>query len=254
MKLKEGKPFSDSVSNNSAYLLLNETAVKVMGLKDPIGTKVKLWGEDKTILGVMKDFHTASVHQPIPPLIFNYSPDRAGIAMVRIEAGSERKAITNLTAFYSRVNPGYPLNLGFQDEAFRAQYLTEERTLSLAKYFAYLTILISCLGLFGLAAFDTERRRKEIGIRKVLGANAKSLVALLSKDFLKLIFIAIVLASPIAYYLMNRWLQDFAYRTNISWWIFIAAGVMALLIALATVSFQAIKAAIANPVKSLRTE
>ena len=149
---------------------------------------------------------------------------------------------------------GYALNLNFLDETFRAQYLTEERTLTLAKYFAYLTILISCLGLFGLAAFDTERRTKEIGIRKVLGADMKSLVALLSKDFLKLVCIAIIVASPVAYYLMNSWLQDFAYRVNISWWIFVVAGTIALLIALLTVSFQAIKAAMSNPVKSLRTE
>ena len=187
MQIKEGKSFSDSMGSNYTYLLLNETAVKIMGLKDPVGTKVKLWGEEKTILGVMKDFHTASVHQPISPLVFRCEPDGVSMAMVRIEAGSERKVIDNLTAFYSKVNPGYALNLQFLDETFRAQYLTEERTLTLAKYFAYLTILISCLGLFGLAAFDTERRTKEIGIRKVLGANMKGLVALLSKDFLKLV-------------------------------------------------------------------
>ncbi len=254
MQIKEGKSFSDSLGSNSSYLLLNETAAKVMGLKDPVGTKVKLWGEEKTILGVMKDFHTASVHQPISPLVFRCEPDGVRMAMVRIQAGSERKVIDNLSSFYSRVNPGYALSLNFLDETFKSQYLTEERTLTLAKYFAFLTILISCLGLFGLAAFDTERRTKEIGIRKVLGANTKNLIALLSKDFLKLVCIAIILASPVAYYLMNRWLQDFAYRIDISWWIFIAAGTMALLIALLTVSFQAIKAAIANPVKSLRTE
>lgn len=254
MKLKEGKMFSDSLGSNNSYLLLNETAAKTMGLKDPVGTKVKLWGEDKTVLGVMKDFHTASVHQPISPLLFRCDPDGVRMAMVRIQAGSERKVVDNLTAFYSKVNPGYALNLQFLDETFRAQYLTEQRTLTLAKYFAYLTILISCLGLFGLAAFETERRTKEIGIRKVLGADLKGLVALLSKDFLKLVCVAIILASPVAYYLMNRWLQDFAYRVNISWWIFIAAGAMALVIAWLTVSFQAIKAAIANPVKSLRTE
>ena len=254
MQIKEGRSFSDGLGGNYSYLLLNETAVKVMGLKNPVGTKVKLWGEEKTILGVMKDFHTASVHQPISPLIFRCEQDGVRMAMVRIQAGSERKVIDNLTAFYSKVNPGYVLNLQFLDETFKAQYLTEERTLTLAKYFAYLTILISCLGLFGLAAFDTERRTKEIGIRKVLGADMKGLIALLSKDFLKLVCIAIIVATPVAYYLMNRWLQDFAYRVNISWWIFVAAGTMALLIALLTVSFQAIKAAIANPVKSLRTE
>jgi putative ABC transport system permease protein len=205
-------------------------------------------------LGVMKDFHTASVHQPISPLIFHYAPDDVSMAMVRIEAGSERKVIDNLTAFYSKANPGYALNLQFLDETFHAQYLTEERTLTLAKYFACLTILISCLGLFGLAAYDTERRTKEIGIRKVLGANINGLIALLAKDFLKLVAIAIILASPIAWLLMNRWLRDFAYRISIEWWVFVLAGVVALFIALVTVSFQAIKAAIANPVKSLRTE
>ncbi|HLG38479.1 MAG TPA: FtsX-like permease family protein, partial [Chitinophagaceae bacterium] len=254
MQIKEGKPFSDSLGSNSSYLLLNETAVKVMGLKNPVGTKVKLWGEEKIILGVMKDFHTASVHQPISPLVFRCEQDGVRMAMVRIQAGSERKVIDNITSFYSRVNPGYALNLGFLDETFKAQYLTEERILTLAKYFAFLTILISCLGLFGLAAFDTERRTKEIGIRKVLGADMKNLITLLSKDFLKLVAIAIILASPVAYYLMNKWLQDFAYRVNISWWIFIVAGVLALLIASLTVSFQAIRAAITNPVKSLRTE
>jgi putative ABC transport system permease protein len=254
MQMKEGRFFSDSMGSNESYLLLNETAATIMGLKDPVGTKIKFWGEEKTILGVMKDFHTASIHQPISPLIFRCEPDGVRMAMVRIEAGSERKVIDNLSAFYSKVNPGYTLSLNFLDETFRAQYLTEEQTLTLAKYFAWLTILISCLGLFGLAAFDTERRTKEIGIRKVLGANTTGLVALLSKDFLKLVAIAIILASPVAYYLMDRWLQDFAFKVDISWWIFIAAGIIALFIALITVSFQAIKAALANPVKSLRTE
>jgi len=254
MQIKEGRTFSDNLKNNPSYLLLNETAAKVMGLKDPVGIKVKLWGKEKIILGVMKDFHTASIHQPISPLIFLYSPDDVSMAMVRIEAGSERKVIDNLTAFYSKLNAGYPLNLQFLDETFHAQYLTEERTLTLAKYFACLTILISCLGLFGLAAYDTERRTKEIGIRKVLGANTKGLVALLAKDFLKLVTIAIILASPIAWLLMSRWLQDFAYRISIGWWVFVLAGIVALFIALVTVSFQAIKAAVANPVKSLRTE
>jgi ABC-type antimicrobial peptide transport system permease subunit len=254
MQIKEGRTFSGNLKNNRPYLLLNETAAKVMGLKEPVGTKVKLWGEERTILGVMKDFHTASIHQPISPLMFHYSPDDVSMAMVRIKAGSERKVIDNLTTFYSKVNPGYALSLQFLDETFHAQYLAEERTLTLAKYFAYLTILISCLGLFGLAAYDTERRTKEIGIRKVLGANTKGLIALLAKDFLKLVAIAIVLASPLAYFLMNKWLQDFAYRISIGWWVFVLAGVIALFIALVTVSFQAIRAAVANPVESLRTE
>lgn len=254
MQIAEGRTFSDSVGNNSSYLLINETAVKIMGLKDPVGTKVNLWGEDKTILGVMKDFHTASVHQPISPLIFRCVPDEVSMAMVRIAPNSERRVISSLTDFYSKTNPGYELNLRFLDETIRTQYLAEDRTLTLAKYFAWLTILISCLGLFGLAAYDTERRTKEIGIRKVLGANARKIVVLLSKDLLKLVCIAIVLASPIAYLLMSKWLSDFAYRININWWVFLLAGVAALCIALVAVGFQAVKAAIANPVRNLRNE
>ena len=254
MAIKEGKSFSDSMGSNNSYLLLNETAVKVMGLKEPVGTRVKLWGEEKTILGVMKDFHTASVHQPISPLLFRCEQGGVRVAMVRIQAGSERKVVDNLTAFYSKVNPGYVLNLNFLDETFKAQYLTEERTLTLAKYFAYLTILISCLGLFGLAAFDTERRTKEIGIRKVLGANVSSIVAMISGSFIKLVLVSVVMATPVAWFFMSKWLEDFAYRINIGWWVFILAGIIAVVIAFATVGFQALKAAIANPVKSLRTE
>ncbi len=254
MQIKEGRSFSDSMGSNSSYLLLNETAVEIMGLKEPVGTKIKLWGEEKTILGVMKDFHTASVHQPISPLIFRCEPNDVLMAMVRIEANAERKVIEDIISFYSKVNPGYALNFQFLDETIRAQYLTEDRILTLAKYFAWLTVLISCLGLFGLAAFDTERRTKEIGIRKVLGADSKTIVVLLSADLLKLVGFAVVLASPIAYILMTRWLDDFAYKISINWSVFILGGAAALGIALVAVSFQAIKAAVANPVKNLRTE
>lgn len=253
MQMKDGKPFSGSAGDGS-YLLINETAAALMGLKKAVGTKVKLWGQDKTILGVIKDFHTASVHQPISPFVFHYDPDNTSQAMVRIQPGEEHKVIARLSSWYSKMNPGYALNLQFLDETIRAQYLAEDRTLTLAKYFAWLTILISCLGLFGLAAYDTERRTREIGIRKVLGADAKRIVVLLSKDLLKLVGIAILVASPIGYVLMNKWLGDFAYRIIISWWVFVLAGAAALCIALVAVGFQAVKAAVTNPVRNLRTE
>lgn len=254
MQVIEGMAFSDSLGSNNTYLMLNEEAVRVMGLKDPVGTKVNLWGEDKTILGVMKDFHTASVHQPISPLIFRFEPQEVSMAMVRLDANSTRKVIRSIADLYSQASPGYALNLRFLDETIQSQYVTEDRTLTLAKYFAWLTILISCLGLFGLAAYDTERRTREIGIRKILGANANKIVILLSKDLLKLVCIAIGLATPIAYILMSKWLADFAYRIDISWWVFLLAGIAALCVALVAVGFQAIRAAIANPVRNLRTE
>lgn len=225
-----------------------------MGLTDPVGTKVTFWGEEKTVLGVVKDFHTASIHQPIAPLVFYYNPEQIGMAMVRIREGSAHNVIAELHRLYSTWNPGYTLDLKFLEESFRAQYLAEEQTLVLTKYFALLTILISCLGLFGLAAFDTERRTKEIGIRKVLGASVAGIVQLLSKDFVKLVLAAIVIASPLAWWIMHSWLQGFAYRIDIQWWMFAAAGLVAVLIALLTVGAQAVKAAVANPVDSLRDE
>lgn len=254
IRLDEGKMFSNDLGDNASYLLLNETAVAVMGLTDPVGTKVTFWGEEKTVLGVVKDFHTASIHQPIAPLVFYYNPEQIGMAMVRIREGSAHNVIAELHRLYSTWNPGYTLDLKFLEESFRAQYLAEEQTLVLAKYFALLTILISCLGLFGLAAFDTERRTKEIGIRKVLGASVAGIVQLLSKDFVKLVLAAIVIASPLAWWIMHSWLQGFAYRIDIQWWMFAAAGLVAVLIAVLTVGAQAVKAAVANPVDSLRDE
>ncbi|RQP16079.1 MAG: ABC transporter permease [Parapedobacter sp.] len=254
IQVKEGKIFSNDLGDNASYLLLNETAAKVMGLTDPVGTKVTFWGEEKTILGIVKDFHTASIHQPISPLVFYYRPEQVSMAMVRIKENAAREVIAELHGLYSKLNPGYPLDIKFLEESFRAQYLAEEQTLTLAKYFALLTILISCLGLFGLAAFDTERRTKEIGIRKVLGASVSGIVAMLSKDFVRLVLIAVAIASPIAWWAMNKWLADFAYRIDIEWWMFGLAGLAAVVIAVATVSWQAIRAAVANPVESLRDE
>ena len=254
IQMAEGQAFSQDLGSPDSYLILNEEAIRLMGLKNPIGTKVKFWGEDKTILGVMKDFHTASVMQPMSPIIFRYSPNDLGMAMVRIRPDADGKAIADIKRIHTGYNPGYNFNFSFMDQTLNAQYLAQQRILILSRYFAYLAIFISCLGLFGLAAFNTEMRIKEIGIRKVLGSSSFGILKLLSSDFIKLVVLSVLIAFPIAWYLMNDWLLQFAYRIDIGWTVFAIAGLLTLIIALATVSFQAIKAANANPVKSLKTE
>lgn len=254
IEMAEGQGFSQDLGSPESYLLFNEEAIRLMGLKDPVGAKVKLWGEDKTILGVMRDFHTASVMQPISPIVFRYTPQNLEKAIIRIRPGAEGEVISEIKEMYDQYNPGFNFNFAFMDQTIEAQYLSEQRILSLARYFAYMAIFISCLGLFGLAAFNTEMRIKEIGIRKVLGSSSYSILKLLSSDFIKLVLFSIIIASPIAWYLMEDWLKQFAYRINIGWSVFVFASVLAVLIALVTIGFQAIKAANSNPVKSLRTE
>jgi putative ABC transport system permease protein len=174
--------------------------------------------------------------------------------LVRIRPGAEKKVINSINTLWSKFYPSQPLQYDWVSDALQNQYKAEKKIEQLFFFFSYLTVFLACLGLFGLISFTTELRRKEIGIRKVLGASAAVITSLISRDFLKLVIIAIVIASPIAYFIMNKWLEDYAYRINISWWMLTTAGVIGLLIALITISFQAIKAAIANPVKSLRTE
>ncbi|WP_422082878.1 ABC transporter permease [Ulvibacterium sp.] len=253
IEMLEGDAFTAELGSPETYLVLNEEATRLMGLKDPVGKKIQLWGEDKTILGVMKNFHTASVMQPISPVVFRYGSN-LDLAMVRIRPGTSAKTLESIEQTYNSFNPGFNFSFGFQNQSVNAQYLTEQRILSLSRYFAFLAIFISCLGLFGLAAFNTELRIKEIGIRKVLGSSSLGILRLLSSDFVKLIVLSIALATPIAWYAMNDWLIQFAYRTAISWWVFAVSGILAITIAMFTISFQAIKAANANPVKSLRTE
>jgi ABC-type antimicrobial peptide transport system permease subunit len=254
IEMSEGQDFSRDLGAPESYVLLNEEAVRLMRLKNPVGTKVKLWGEDKTIIGVMKDFHTASVMQTIAPIVFRYTPLNLEKAMIRIKEGTEHEVIEHIKEIYNEYNPGYGFNFSFMDQTIEAQYLSEERILSLARYFASMAIFISCLGLFGLAAFNTDMRIKEIGIRKVLGSSSFGILKLLSSDFIKLVLLSILAASPIAWYIMKDWLSQFAYKINIGWTVYVIAGLLAILIALATISFQVIKAANTNPVKSLRTE
>ena len=252
--LKEGRSFSGVFGAEETGLIFNETAIKVMGLNNPVGQSVKMWGENKTIIGVVKDFHMASLHEPIAPMVFTYRPQNTIMIMAKIAAGREKETIDRIQEFYKNYNPGYVPDFKFLDEEYQAQYVSEQRVSLLSRYFAGLAILISCLGLFGLAAFTAEQRTKEIGVRKVLGASAAGITGLLAGDFLKLVALAIVIASPLAWWGMNRWLAGFAYHIDIQWWMFALAGFAVIGIALLTVGVQSVKAAVANPVKALRSE
>jgi len=253
--LKAGRDFSPAFGTDSANYLINETAAKIMKMENPVGETFTHAGHKGTIIGVMKDFHMFSLHQPIAPIFISFqSTFPWGLAIVRTQPGKTREALATLVKASKKFNPKYPFDYLFADDIFQQQYKSEMMIGQLATIFTGLAIFISCLGLFGSTMFMAEQRTKEIGIRKVLGASVTSIVGLLSIDFLRLVLFANLLAWPIAYYAMNSWLQDFAYRIAISWWIFALAGISALVIALLTVSFQAVKAAVANPGKSLHTE
>ena len=252
MKMKEGRTFSRSFGSDSTNIVLNETAVNVMGLKDPVGKTIRKFGKNMQIIGVVKDFHFESLHEPIKPCYMFLLP--GNIIVVSVQANNQRQTIAAIERLYEKYNVGFPFTFNFLDEAYQKQYDSETRVSALSKYFAGLAIVISCLGLFGLAAFTAQKRRKEIGVRKVIGASVVDITTMLSKDFLRLIFISLAIAIPVSLWLMSSWLQSFAYRISITPYVFIIAGTSVILITLFTISFQSIKAAMANPVQSLRTE
>ena len=256
MEMQSGRNFARSY-HDTLSMILNESSVQLMGLKNPVGANIKWYGQKFQVIGVVKNFHFESLHEPIRPLFFTLA-DQAWNGwyrtIVRIAAGREKETLDRIEKYYASFNPGFKLDYVFLDEVFQKQYASENQMAVLSRYFAGLTILISCLGLFGLAAFTAQRRRKEIGIRKVLGASEGKIVGMLSKEFIQLVGISIVIASPVAWIVMNNWLSGFSYRTEISGWLFVFSGGIALLIALITVSLQAIRAAVSNPVKSLRSE
>jgi putative ABC transport system permease protein len=221
---------------------------KIYTFTDNNGSKISF-----DIIGVVKNFHFESLRQNVGPMCMRLGTDR-GLASFKIDAGKSKDLITQVENKWKSMAAGLPFSYRFLDDSFNDMYRNEQRIGKLAISFAVLAIFIACLGLFGLATYIAEQRTKEIGIRKVLGASVGSVVNMLSKDFIILVLIASVIAFPIAWWAMHNWLQDFAYRITIGWWIFLAAGAIAFLIAFITVSSQAIKAALANPVKSLRTE
>ncbi len=254
MQLIKGRSFSRAYGTESQGLIFNETAIKLMGLKDPIGTKVNLWGEDKTIIGVLKDFHISSLHEPISPVVFNFEPSRTSTFMVKIAPGKERETIGSIEELYKKFNPGFLFEYRFLDELYQSQYISEQRVSVISKYFAALAIIISCLGLFGLATFNAEVRTKEIGIRKVLGASVSNVMVMLSKDFILLIIISMLIGFPLSWIAMNAWLDGFAYRVNIGAEVYIIAAVAIIFLTLVTVSYQSLRTALMNPVNSLRSE
>ncbi|MBA4850954.1 ABC transporter permease [Emticicia sp. BO119] len=256
IKLKGGRDFSPAFSTDTTNYVINEEAAKKMGMKDPVGKEMTMWGRKGTIIGLVKSFHINSLHESIPPLILNMQRGKEnwGQVIVRTQAGQTKEAIASMEKAFKKFNPRFPFSYRFTDQEFAAQYKGENVVSKLANYFAFLAIFISCLGLFGLAMFTAEQRTKEIGVRKVLGASVVNITAMLSKDFLKLVLISAVIAFPLAWYLMKNWLQKYAYRIEIQWWFFLLAGILAVLIALLTVSYQSIKAALMNPIKSLKTE
>ena len=255
LQFREGRDFTPAHRTDSASYILNETAVNKIGLKNPIGQTVT-WGNRKgTIIGVLKDFHFASMHSTIEPLIIRLDENWGwGTIMIRAEAGRTREVISALEQLNKKLNPKVPFTYTFSDLEYANLYKSEQVASKLANIFALLAILISCLGLFGLATFSAAQRTKEIGVRKVLGASVQNIAAMLSTNFLKPVSIAMLIAFPIAWYAMNGWLQEFAYKIDIEWWMFGIAGVATLAIALLTVGYQSIKSSLSNPVKSLRTE
>ena len=254
-KLVAGREFSPEFSTDTSNYIINEATAARMGLKEPVGQPITMWDRPGTIIGVLEDFHFQSLHTPIAPLILRLSAEPGSQTfLIRTQPGRTKQALASVEALWKQQNPKFPFSYRFADDEYQKLYKSETVVGSLANYFAFLAIFISCLGLFGLATFTAEQRTKEIGVRKVLGASVGSVVALLSKDFLKLVLIAIVIASPLAWWAMNRWLQGFAYKIEIEWWMFAGAGLLAVGVALLTVSFQSVKAALMNPVKSLRSE
>lgn len=258
MEMKAGRNFSRDFGADSTGIILNETAVKLAGFKNPIGKKIYKTDDDRnlevyTIIGVVKNFNFASLRENVGALSFKLG-DNSWETAYRFSSNDVSGLLSIIEDKYKAVAPGMPFNYKFLDEAFDDMYRQERRVGTVALAFALLAIIIACLGLFGLATYIAEQRTKEIGIRKVLGASVTNIVRMLSKDFVKLVMLAFVIATPIAWWFMNQWLQDFAFRIELNWLMFVATGVIALVVALITLGFQAIRAAIANPVNSLRSE
>jgi putative ABC transport system permease protein len=252
IKIKEGRG-PEAVSGKN-LLWLNETAVKKMGLQNPVGQSIQLRGDTGTVIGVVEDFHFQSMHNAMMPVVLKYEPENGGILYVRVQPQSTKAMVSAAEQVWKKHEPNLPMEYHFLNDQIAKLYDRETKASQLFDTFAIVTMLISCLGLFGLTTYSAERRIKEIGIRKVLGAGVGRIAVMLSTEFVKLVIIATIIAVPIVWYSMNKILQDFAYRTDLSWWVFALTALAAIGLALLTMSFQAIKAGMSNPVKSLHTE
>lgn len=258
IKMVAGRAFNREFKTDSnEAMIVNEATTRLLGYHSPdqaVGKRFKQWGHEGKIIGVIKDFHYKSLQTPIKPLSIRMDWSGFSLISVKVNAANVKQTIASIEKEFKALIPNRPFSYYFLDEFFDRQYRNEERFGRLFMNFSVLAIFISCLGLLGLASYSTMQRTREIGIRKVMGASVSNIINLLSRDFLKLVIISFFIAAPVAWYFMNKWLADFAYRTSISWWIFVMAGVLAILIAVITISVQAFRAAVANPVKSLRTE
>ncbi len=258
-QFKEGRDFSREFGTDSTGIVLNESAVKFMNIKDPLGKMIK-WGDgpkadNLKVIGIIKDMVMQSPYEPVKQTMYLLNKDEENWFILKLNPDkSASEAVAKISAVFRKIIPSAPFDYKFADDDFARKFAAEERIGKLSTFFAVLAVFISCLGLFGLASFVAEQRTKEIGVRKVLGASVANLWGLLSKDFVLLVIISFLIATPFAWWFMQKWLMKYTYRTNISWWIFAASGIGAMIITILTVSFQAIKAALANPVKSLRTE
>lgn len=255
LHLTAGRDFSKDFPTDTSGYVINETAQKIMGYKNAIGKPLNLWGREGTIIGVLKDFHFSSLHDPIRPLILHYGEKEAwGNILVRTDPAKTKAVLTSLEQLNRTLTSGSPFSYSFADDDFNKLYQKEELLSRLSGYFSFLAIFISCLGLLGLVIFAAVQRTKEIGIRKILGAGSRSLFAILLKEFIELIVLSVFIALPISYFLIDKWLHGYAYKTTLHWWIFALAGVICLFIALLTVGYQTYKTVKANPVNSLRVE
>jgi putative ABC transport system permease protein len=249
-----GRNFSREMRGDTAAVIINKTMAAQLRLKDPVGQRIENGWQKFTVIGVLDDFNFESMRQNVTPLCLVLGNYNSSIVAVKISGQDAKRVINYTSSVWKHFAPDQPFRYTFLDESFANMYADVQRTGSIFTSFAVLAMIIASLGLFALSAFMAEQRNKEIGIRKVLGASVSGITAMLSKDFAKLVIVSIIIASPIAYWAMTKWLEDFAYHISISWWMIAVAGLGAILIALMTISFQSIKAAVANPVKSLRME
>lgn len=256
LKISEGRGFSRNIATDSAdAFMVNREAVKQMGMTDPLGKWVSAWQKKGRIVGILEDYHTASLHQKIKPVIVDVKENLPfGFILVRTLPGRTKEALAGLKTVYNRINPNRPFDFKFADSEYQAMYKSEQVIAKLTNIFSVLAILISCLGLLGLAMFSAQQRIKEVAVRKVLGASVGNIMGLFSKDIMKLVGISFLVTVPIGWYLMNRWLEAFAYKIVLSWWIFALAGIIAFLIAFLTIGSQSLKVAYSNPAESLKAE
>jgi len=255
IKVKDGTGFSgDIVSDSSFSVVVNQAMIKRLGWKDKTTGLIEVDTKRVPITGVISDFHLRSLHNQIEPLVLVLKKNNNGNLYIRISGQNTRTALQYVQNVFEKTNPGQPFEYAFLDQTFAKQYQSDERKGSMFLSFSGIAIFVACIGLFGLATFTAEKRTKEIGVRKVLGASVASVISLLSLDFLKLVSISILIAAPVGGYIMKVWLRNFAYQTKLEWWMFLFAGSLSVIVALLTVSFQSIKAALRNPVQSLRSE